>query len=75
MISFRSWHRQTKFRALNPWCNPALNIQKRDRPAKRLRTKELPAPVEPSHARPSDLENGEAFHMLIGIRHFLMAET
>lgn len=28
--------RRTEFRALSPRCNPALNIQKRDRPAKRL---------------------------------------
>lgn len=26
--------RRTKFRALSPRCNPALNIQKRDRPTK-----------------------------------------
>lgn len=62
--------RRTKFRALSPRCNPALNIQKRDRPAKR--TEELVRGWSNGEMPP---RRGGAFHMLIGIRHFLMAPT
>lgn len=61
--------RRTKFRALSPRCNPALNIQKRDRPAKRA--EELVHGWSDGDAT----STGGAFHMLIGIRHFLMAPT
>jgi len=61
--------RRTEFRALSPRCNPALNIQKRDRPAKSA--EELVRDLR----RRCRLNDGRAFHMLIGIRHFLMAPT
>lgn len=58
VISFRFWLRRTKFRALSPQCNPALNIQKRDRPAKHA---EVTAPEESSAARPTELANEGSF--------------
>lgn len=48
VISFRFWLRRTKFRALSLRCNPALNIQKRDRPAKRPERRSCPRGAEAS---------------------------